>query len=57
MQMKVDDDKTQAIIAITIITMFYMGIAIFVDTGAAMSQLVSTAIGGILGIAVGRQVR
>ncbi|MBF0232288.1 MAG: hypothetical protein HQK65_04520 [Desulfamplus sp.] len=49
------DDKTQAIMAITIITLFYMGMAIFVDTTAALSQLVSTAIGGILGIAVGRK--
>ena len=55
--MKMDDDKTQAIVAITVITVFYMSVAIFIDTSAALSQLVSTAIGGILGVAVGRQDR
>ena len=50
-----NDDKTQAILAITIITLVYMISALFLDTTASLSQLVSTAIGGILGIAVGRQ--
>jgi len=50
-----NDDKTQAILSITVITLFYMASAIFMETTASLSQLVSTAIGGILGIAVGRQ--
>ncbi len=49
-----NDEKSFGILSITIITMSYLIADIFLSIDNATSQLISTAIGGILGITVGK---
>lgn len=48
------DEKSFGILSITIITMCYLIVDLFLTIDNATSQLISTAIGGILGITVGK---
>jgi len=51
-----NNDKIQAILCITLISILFLIIdAFFVKIDSATTQLISTAIGGILGITVGEK--